>query len=197
MRRNVLLIATALILAANALPAHAQEMSEERLRKLKILPDPSLTPGEANTDITQANIADNICNRNWRTSSLRDNTTSAAEKASTYGLYHIPHPANNTGQNQTCELDHLISLENGGSDGLNNIWPECGPANVTLNQRWFKKKDAVENYVHKGICLNVPDAKFSMGPKPSKSLTLAEGQKILSANWYVCYLAMAVGDDCN
>ena len=48
-----------------------------------------------------------------------------------------------------------------------------------------------------GICLNVPDAKFSMGPKPSKSLTLAEGQKILSANWYVCYLAMAVGDDCN
>jgi hypothetical protein len=80
---------------------------------------------------------------------------------------------------------------------LDNIWPECGPAGVTLAQRWFKKKDAVENFVHNSICLDVPNAKFSSGRKPSKSMSLAEGQAILRDNWYICYQAMIAGDDCN
>jgi len=84
---------------------------------------------------------------NYRTSCTRDGATSAAQKNKTYGWYGLPHPAHNTGANQFCELDHLISLELGGADTLENIWPQCGPDKVTLRERYFKQKDAVENYL--------------------------------------------------
>ena len=41
----------------------------------------------------------------------------------------------------------LISLELGGADSLENIWPQCGPDGVTLTERYFKQKDMVENYL--------------------------------------------------
>lgn len=44
-------------------------------------------------------------------------------------------------QDQTCELDHTVPLELGGAVGMGNIWPECGPADVTLRERYFKQKD--------------------------------------------------------
>src|SRR5215470_2592162 len=37
----------------------------------ELYPDPARTPGVANPDITQDNIADNICNTNWSTKSIR------------------------------------------------------------------------------------------------------------------------------
>lgn len=46
-----------------------------------------------------------------------------------------------------CELDHLVPLELGGADGIGNIWPECGPDSATLENRYFKIKDRVENYL--------------------------------------------------
>ena len=195
--RHSLLLSIAVVTVMGVSVAQASDMSVDQMRELKILPDPSLTRGETNPAVTQGTIADTICNRGWSTGSIRDTESSAHEKATTYNTYHIPHPANNTGQDQTCELDHLISLENGGGDGLENIWPECGPTGVILAQRWFKKKDAVENFVHNSICLDVPNAKFSSGRKPSKSIPLTEGQAILRDNWYACYQAMIAGDDCN
>ncbi len=53
----------------------------------------------------------------------------------------------NSDQNQVCELDHLVPLELGGADGLGNIWPQCGPDSVALNERYFKIKDRVEVYL--------------------------------------------------
>ena len=156
-----------------------------------------LTPGSTNPDITQDNIATTLCSKRWGTDSIRNTETTADQKETTYKIYGIPHPKNNIGANQTCELDHLVSLENGGGDGLDNIWPECGPARVPLTRRWFKLKDRVENYVHNGICLRVPNAKFSSGPKPSKPLTLAEGQAILKGDWYACYKKFIARKDCN
>jgi hypothetical protein len=47
----------------------------------------------------------------------------------------------------TCELDHLVPLELGGGDSMDNIWPQCGPSAVTLNDRYFKQKDQVEMYL--------------------------------------------------
>ena len=46
-----------------------------------------------------------------------------------------------------CELDHLVPLELGDADTLNNIWPQCGPNGVALRQRYFKLKDMVEDYL--------------------------------------------------
>ena len=159
--------------------------------------DRKLTPGATNPAVTQDNISQNICKLGWSTGLVRDTQSTPAEKATTYKAYGIPHPKSNTGPNQTCELDHLISIENGGADSLDNIWPECGPANVLLAKRYFKMKDAVENYVHNGICLVIPNAKFSSGPKPSKPLTLQEGRDILRGDWFACYQKMKAGQDCN
>jgi len=46
-----------------------------------------------------------------------------------------------------CELDHLISIELGGADTLDNIWPQCGPEGAAGEDRSFKQKDLVENYL--------------------------------------------------
>ena len=41
----------------------------------EIYPDAARTPGFANPDITQANIADNLCNPTWSTSTIRPPTS--------------------------------------------------------------------------------------------------------------------------
>lgn len=78
---------------------------------------------------------------------LRDIATPEQDKETTYDWYNFPHPSRNSGENQICELDHLISLEIGGADTLDNIWPQCGPPGVALPQRFFKVKDTVENFL--------------------------------------------------
>jgi hypothetical protein len=107
------------------------------------IPDPNCTPGAINPTLT----VDVLRDPNFRTACVRSHATTESQKASTYALYGIPHPSNNTGASQTCELDHLISLELGGADTLDNIWPQCGPSGATLSQRFFKEKDGVENYL--------------------------------------------------
>jgi len=111
------------------------------------IPDPSCTPGAINPTLTVGVLRD----PSFRTGCVRSHATTEQQKASTYGPYAIPHPSNNTGPNQTCELDHLISLELGGADTLDNIWPQCGPPGVSLDQRYFKEKDGVENYLAKMV----------------------------------------------
>jgi hypothetical protein len=73
--------------------------------------------------------------------------TKEFEKVATYDWYGLQPPSNNNGQSQICELDHLISLELGGADTLDNVWPQCGPSDVALPQRFFKEKDTVENFL--------------------------------------------------
>jgi len=62
------------------------------------------------------------------------------KKNQTYQRYAIEHPDQNTGQTQTCELDHLISLELGGADTVDNIWPQCGPPGMVLSETLFQEK---------------------------------------------------------
>jgi len=106
-------------------------------------PDPRCTPGAINPSVGLKTLKD----PDFRTGCERDHASSAAQKARTYGWYGIAHPVNNTGANQICELDHLISLELGGADSLDNLWPLCGPDGVALADRYFKQKDTVENYL--------------------------------------------------
>jgi hypothetical protein len=138
-----------------------------------IYPNRFITPGETNPAITQATIGQTICSKHWSTKSVRDTQSTPAQKAGQYAAYHIVKPKQNSGQNQTCELDHLVSLELGGSDSLANIWPECGPAGVPLNQRYFKEKDTVENYLHAQVC--------------SGALSLSMAQNEIVGDWYAVY----------
>jgi hypothetical protein len=108
------------------------------------VPDATCTPGAINPTLTLAVLQ----NPKFRTGlCVRDNATSPGQKDKTYRWYGIPKPAHNTGQTQTCEKDHLISLELGGADTLANIWPQCGPSKTVLRKRYFKQKDLVENFL--------------------------------------------------
>ncbi len=107
------------------------------------MPDPNCTPGAIDPTVTLRLLK----STGFRTSCVRDRATTANAKAATYNTYNLPHPANNTGRNQVCELDHLVSLELGGADTIDNIWPQCGPSGVELGDRYFKQKDSVENYL--------------------------------------------------
>ncbi len=107
------------------------------------VPDPRCTPGGVNPSVTEEVLR----NPAWRTRCLRNCESSEAGKHVAYGWYSIRKPKVNSGEQQVCELDHLVPLELGGADGLGNIWPECGPDGVALNSRDFKRKDRVESYL--------------------------------------------------
>ncbi|RSL16898.1 hypothetical protein EDE15_2425 [Edaphobacter aggregans] len=112
-------------------------------KKGHLLPDPKCTPGAVNSTLTVTVLKD----PDFRTDCVRNKATSADEKAKTYGWYSQSKPQDNQGQNQTCELDHLVPLYLGGADTLDNIWPQCGPDGAALNARYFKEKDKVELYL--------------------------------------------------
>ncbi|HEY2466264.1 MAG TPA: hypothetical protein VGI45_00300, partial [Terracidiphilus sp.] len=107
------------------------------------IPDPRCTPGGVNPSIT----AEMLRESRFRTRCIRNCATSEAQKHVTYKWYGLQKPRSNSGDHQVCELDHLVPLELGGADGLGNIWPECGPDSTALEDRYFKIKDRVENYL--------------------------------------------------
>jgi hypothetical protein len=129
------------------------------------VPDPSCTPGGINPSVTLATLK----NPAWRTGCVRNHETSEKTKHKTYRWYGLRDPHNNFGDTQVCELDHLVPLELGGADGLGNIWPECGPSHTVLQDRYFKVKDRVENYLAYEV---------KAGKMP-----LAEAQHGIAENW--------------
>jgi hypothetical protein len=129
------------------------------------VPDPRCTPGAINPTVTLAVLQ----NPAFRTSCLRDQATSASAKDATYRWYGIKKPTGNVGLQQTCEKDHLISLELGGSDTLANLWPECGPDGTPLPARFFKQKDRVENYLADQV--------------ESGAMPLEEAQRGIATDW--------------
>ena len=129
------------------------------------VPDPRCSPGAINPSVTLAVLT----TKGFTTKCVRDKATSAQTKKKTYGWYGIKPPAKNTGSTQTCELDHIISLELGGADTLDNIWPQCGPSRTTLWNRYFKQKDTVENY----LAYMVREG----------NITLAVAQRGIAHNW--------------
>src|SRR5215467_8144044 len=139
-----------------------------------LLPDPACTPGAINPTVTAEVLKD----PNFRTTCVRSHATTEQQKEHTYQFYSIEHPGSNSGSTQTCELDHLISLELGGADTLDNIWPQCGPADKPLSERFFKRKDAVENFLDK----QVKEGKIS----------LSDAQKGIASDW-TQFLAAAEG----
>ena len=117
------------LLLAGAPPAQPH-----RFGPAEIYPDAVRTPGAANSDVTQGNIQDNICNRQWSTKLIRPPSayTSKLKRRQLREYGDTVHQTRaelinpNTGKvdttrcvmhsdNMACyEEDHLISLENGG-----------------------------------------------------------------------------------
>jgi hypothetical protein len=48
-------------------------------------------------------------------------------------------------------MDHFVSLEIGGADTLDNIWPQCGPPGSKGEARDFRKKDKIEQFLGRQV----------------------------------------------
>jgi predicted N-acetyltransferase YhbS len=91
-----------------------------------------------------------------------------AEKQAVYAEYGIT--SHQPGQ---YEVDHLISLELGGSNSVQNLWPEAAEP-----RPGFHEKDQVENYLHQLVC--------------SGRLDLETAQAEIRDDWLQVYVAMTV-----
>jgi len=97
------------------------------------LPDASKTPGAIRAVDVQT-----LCTT--KTSAVRNVTKST--KQDVLNAYGNP-PCDN-GQ---CEIDHLISLELGGSNDISNLWPQSYIGACNAHQ-----KDRLENRLHALVC---------------------------------------------
>jgi hypothetical protein len=124
------------------------------------LPDHTLTPGAADSKLTK----DVLCAKGFSTKTIRHVMPDARRKA--FKNYAIV-------CGKVCgkkfELDHLISLEIGGTNDLTNLWPQSyltKPYNAHV-------KDALENQLHKLVCAG--------------TITLEQAQTEISTDWIASY----------
>lgn len=78
------------------------------------------------------------------------------------------------------EVDHFISLELGGDNSLNNLFPQPYEVYLTVNGKNMRmgarEKDVVETNLHKRVCRG--------------EITLKQAQDIITTNWVGYYLQL-------
>ena len=129
------------------------------------LPDPHCTPGSVDPAITQADIGSTIC-RSGYTAKVRPPSSQT-----TKAKYDVDYPAYGIPSRDTSELDHLVSLELGGSNDITNLWPEVGSLP--------NPKDKVENALHRAVC----DGKVS----------LRAAQQAIASDWMTAEAKLGLG----
>ena len=136
MKRQLLLIIVIVLLTACNLTQTQGPTpnSTPDVANAAYLPKPSLTPGDA-LDVTPTDF----CVPGY-SSKVRDVPESVKNQA--YDEYGIT-----SHQPNQYEVDHLISLELGGSNSIKNLWPESytGDWNAHI-------KDKLENKLHDLVC---------------------------------------------
>ena len=173
LRRTLAACATALLLAAcSAASASATSPMGHGLKKVHDpkhvtgtitghctyrgqLPDPRCTPGSIDPAVTQANLRSTICRSGYT------RTVRPPEAQTERFKFKVAYPAYGDPHSERTELDHLVSLELGGSNDATNLWPETPP---TPNP-----KDKVENALNRAVC--------------SGRVTLAAAQDAIASNW--------------
>lgn len=130
---------------------------------VSMYPNSELTPGKTNPILTQ----ELICSKGFRTGPYRKVTK--AEKKQVFIRYGIPWE--NRGQ---YEVDHFISLELGGSNDIENLWPQAYEPIPGARQ-----KDVTEDYLHKEMC----------GGK----ITQQQAQQAVLKDWYLIYVELKGG----
>lgn len=123
------------------------------------LQDTACTPGDIFPNATTSQICTSGYSRTVR-------NVPTSEKNQVYAEYGIT--SHYSGE---FEIDHLVSLEIGGSNDISNLWPEA--ASPTPG---FHEKDKLENYLHDQVC--------------SGAMSLKEAQTEIATNWLAVYQRM-------
>lgn len=132
-------------------------------RQDKSLPDSNFTPGVILSGVTK----EDVCTPGYSKSARN---VPESEKRQVYREYNMqshesPCP---------CEVDHLISLELGGSNEIKNLWPE------SYSGKWnAHMKDRLENWLHKEVCKG--------------NMTLQEAQEAIRGDWIKAYVKYGIG----
>lgn len=146
--------------AATPIAIAVSSPSAKACRSVNGLPDPTCTPGVADSRVTQDNIHSTICVSGYTTSVRPSSTYTDRLKRQQIQAY---------GYSDTSladyEEDHLIPLELGGSPiDPKNLWPEPRRGGFPAS-----RKDAVENSLHSKVCAGL--------------ITLAAAQVAIATNW--------------
>lgn len=123
------------------------------------LQDPACTPGA----IIASATTDMICQPGYARS-IRN--VPVSERDQVFAEYGIA--SHSPGE---YEVDHLVSLELGGSNDIANLWPEAASP-----KPGFHEKDRVENYLHSQMC--------------SGAIPLKQAQIEIATNWLKVYNQM-------
>jgi hypothetical protein len=123
--------------------------------KLGPNPDRRCSPGAYSAGLTK----DVICSPGFRTSTIRN--VPAAEKRAVKVAYGMQP----RGYGSALEIDHIISLELGGSNSIANLFPEQAPG--------YHAKDKLENRLHQLVC--------------SGEITLRGAQQGIAQHWQALY----------
>ena len=148
----ILVLTMTLAAAAQATP---------RKHGLAVLNDLKVTPGATGTMTVKQ-----LCDPNFHTGTIRNVPESMKQKVC--AEYDIAR-ADCTGKKY--EIDHLISLELGGTNDEKNLWPQ-----PYFPKPGAKEKDVVENTLHRLVC--------------SGAITLQDAQHAISTDWYDVYLTI-------
>jgi hypothetical protein len=123
-----------------------------------IRPDAKLTPGVVNPAATK----EVICVRGYTAQPGVRNVPESVKKQ-VFAQYKIDP------KSDQYEIDHLLSLQLGGSNDIKNLWPQS----YTTKPLNARVKDGLENTLHAKICKGQAD--------------LATVQKEVAADWTVAY----------
>jgi hypothetical protein len=123
------------------------------------LPDLACTPGARYRDATRARVC-----RPGYARSVRD--VPQDTKDSVYRAYGIRQRFNGA----SGEVDHLVSLELGGSNARSNLFPQAARPRPGSHQ-----KDRLENALHDDVC--------------SSRITLRRAQRLIARDWVAAYHA--------
>jgi len=124
-----------------------------------VLPDRRCSPGAIDPALTR----DVICSATFRTGSVRAVTTGVKRAVEVeYGMAPRSY-------GRAIEIDHIVSLELGGSNDIANLYPEPGSGSAS-----YHVKDKLENRLHRLVCAG--------------TITLAAAQRDIARDWTKLYV---------
>ena len=123
-----------------------------------VRPDVRCSPGAYSSKLTKRVV----CSSSFRTDTIRN--VPQSEKFAVERAYGMEAKA----YGRTLEIDHIVSLELGGSNDIANLFPEPGSGHAS-----YHAKDKLENRLHDMVCKG--------------DITLRRAQRAIASDWVALY----------